>query len=135
MSGMKLLCAAPELIWEAWPMAAPFIERSYGRNDQKVPNGLLDDLRAGRKLLWIAADDDGVAGAIVTAIYELGSGKVCRMHECGGDRMAEWLPLLAEIEQYAKAEGCVRVLTECRPGFSRVLPDYKTTAIILEKVL
>jgi hypothetical protein len=70
---------------------------------------------------------------MVTQIFEMRSGKVCKMMECGGTRLNEWKHLRTEIEEYAKHQGCDRVLVTGRPGWAVALPDYRTTAVVLEK--
>jgi hypothetical protein len=45
------------------------------------------------------------------------------------------LPLIAGIEDYAKAEGCRCVRIIGRRGWARVLPGYEQTFAIIDKRL
>jgi hypothetical protein len=54
---------------------------------------------------------------------------------CGGSNSKEWLPLLAGLERYAKAEDCKAMRIFGRRGWERLLPDYKPARILLEKEL
>lgn len=132
---ITLVCVEPGLTTRFWPMVRDMIDRSYAASDCETPPDLLAELMAGRKLLWIAIDTkDTIVAAMITAMWSMrGGGRMLKMHECGGERLEEWKHLRAEIEQYAKAEGCDRVMIEGRPGWSRLMPDYKLTAVILEK--
>ena len=49
--------------------------------------------------------------------------------------MTRWLPLLGEIEAYAKREGCARVRIFGRKGWLRVLAGYEHKHIIMDKDL
>src|SRR5581483_2696838 len=47
----------------------------------------------------------------------------------------EWLPLIAELEHYARREGCQAMRILGRRGWSRLLPEYRCTRVLLEKPL
>jgi hypothetical protein len=49
--------------------------------------------------------------------------------------MKRWLPLLGEVEAYAKREGCARVRIFGRKGWLRVLDGYEHKHIIMDKDL
>lgn len=129
----ELHCVAPELIEAIWPIAEPFVARSYKHNFQRVPDELATELAQGTKLLWLACEGQRVLGAIVTMLFDTIEGRALKMLECGGDEMAAWMHLHERIEQYAKNEGCSRVLIEGRRGWARQLPDYRMIAVVLEK--
>lgn len=133
MAEVQLCAVDPTLLWQIWPIAAPYIEKAFKRNDHMMPDALLHELRAGEKILWIASDGERVYGAIVTGIFQMNTGKLCKMLDCGGEEMPQWLHLRATIEEYAKAEGCDRLLIEGRPGWQRLFPEFRLVGVILEK--
>ena len=49
--------------------------------------------------------------------------------------MPRWLPLIAEIENYARTEGCTRVRIYGRKGWLRALDGYEAKHIIMDKEL
>jgi hypothetical protein len=49
--------------------------------------------------------------------------------------MDKWLPLLAQIEDWARAEGAALVRIMGRPGWARVLSGYSVTNVVLERQL
>jgi hypothetical protein len=131
---INLVCIPPTDVWKIWPGVSGLIDAGYAASDVPMPNDILDQLRSGTMLLWLAVDEEGqITAAMLTQLFEMRTGKMCKMMECGGDRLREWKHLRAEIEQYAKREGCDRVLVEGRPGWARVLTDYTTIAVVLEK--
>lgn len=131
----NLICVPPEDVWKIWPgKVSVLIDAAYAANDQFLPPTILDELRAGTKLLWLAIDGkDTIVAAMLTALYPMRSGKMCKMMECGGEHLEDWKHMRSQIEEYAKAEGCVRVMCEGRPGWAKVLSDYQMIGVIMEK--
>lgn len=136
MTDVQLIAVDPARVKEIWPAARPLIERAYKDGDQNVPPEILHDLTKGRRLLWLAVDgEEKIIAAMLTQLFNMVSGKMLKMQECGGERMRDWKHLRKRVEDYARAEGCTRVLCEGREGWERIMPDYKRVAIVLEKVL
>jgi hypothetical protein len=90
---------------------------------------------AGTQLLWVAADMRATWAAAVTELTCVGGEKLCTIVACGGRERARWLPLKAELEKFAKAEGCTAIRIHGRRGWAREFPDYRLTRILLEKEL
>lgn len=133
------VCLVPRDRVEAlWSQAETFLRRSYEKNDQLVPADLLEQLMEGYRALWILIQVDSVPlviGAGVTAMFQMKNGRALKIEHLGGDHMEAWSDKRSVIEAYAKSEGCDRVLCEGRPGWTRVLTDYETVAVVLEKRL
>lgn len=131
---IRLICIPPVDVRALWNGVYPMIDAGFAASDVPMPGDLLDQLTKGTRLLWIAMTDrHEILAAMMTQLFPMRTGMACKMLECGGERLAEWKHLREEIEQYAKREGCNRVLIEGRPGWARVLPDYKTVSVALEK--
>lgn len=111
------------------------IEASYIEMDEIPPDGLEQWLCEGKGLLWIAEKDGKIIAALTTSLVNQVSGLVCRMVACGGTEMDRWKEREAQIVEYAKAEGCVKVTAEGRKGWARVLPGYEIKRVYLEKRL
>ena len=97
----------------------------------------LSEIRYGKVLLWIAIEEDGgeIHAAMTTELVPMRPGLVCWMCQCGGDRMLDWSRFHTEIEDYAKKEGCVKVILRGRSGWRRILPGYSVKTVQLEKTL
>jgi GNAT superfamily N-acetyltransferase len=134
---MKLICVPPERAGEFLPLAARFIDAAMARGGLSDADGVHDDVRAGTSLLWLAVDAEArIVGAGVTKLMMSRGAKICFIVAWGCDDHARCAHLLAAIEDFARAEGCVAVRLEGRPGWARALRDhYRTKAVILEKVL
>lgn len=136
MPDIQLMAVDPARVKEIWPAARPLIEKAYKDADQDVPFNILYDLIMGRRLLWLAVDEnEDIIAAMLTQLFNMVSGKMCRMQQCGGARMQEWKHLRKRIEDYARAEGCTSVMLEGRSGWARIMPDYEQVAVVLEKRL
>lgn len=135
MSALQMICIPPEEVWKLWPGPVhDMIDAAFAAADMPLPQDIAEQFKYGHRLLWLVVDTDArIVAAITTQLFEMRSGKICKITESGGSRLAECLPLKAQIEEYAKREGCDRVLIEGRPGWAGVFRDYRTTSIVLEK--
>jgi hypothetical protein len=132
---MQLVCIPPADVHKIWDgTVRDMIDLGFGASDMLMPADILDQLAAGTRLLWVACDYDArIVAAMLTQLFEMRSGLVCKMMECGGSHLSDWVHFRFAIEQYAKREGCSRVLVEGRPGWAGVLKDYRTIGVVLEK--
>lgn len=107
------------------------VDRTNLGRFQEVEDSVLD----GDGLLWIATVDKKIAAAATTVLVKCEHGLVCVLTACGGNDMSQWLPLLAGIEKYAKAENCMALRVFGRKGWERALEGYEVTNVVLEKGL
>jgi len=127
---MYLGLVRPEEIPVVWPHVRFKLQRAIERVglDRFDEEAVFD----GRHLLWAAYDLEGVHAACTTALDVDG---ICTIVACGGKKMKQFLPLLSHIEFYYRNQGCKAMRIIGRRGWSRVLPDYKFKAIIIERPL
>ena len=128
---MKAICVDPARISEFWPHFKHLIDRAIIRVGRADPLIVESRVLDGNLLLWLAYDGQIVHGAAVT---ELDDG-ICTIVACGGENLSLWLPLINDLEQFARDEGCKSVQIIGRKGWVRVLKNYKTKAVILERKL
>lgn len=96
---------------------------------------LVQLIMGGEFQLWIIGDDQ-VRAVVLTELFFAPSGKkVASIRAATGDAAEGWMHLIAELEQWAKAEGCHVIEAVARKGWARRLTDYKMTHVILEKEL
>lgn len=93
---------------------------------------LLTALNDGLATLWVAIDGV-VKMALVTELIDTSQGRECFLRLIGGYDRGEWLPFLANVIEWARAQGCVALEGTMRPGWERVLPDWKKTAVVLRR--
>jgi hypothetical protein len=128
-----LVCIDPAMVRLFWPHARNLIVRAIARGGIGRFADVERDVLAGAALLWLAWDGRAIAAAAVTELVAIDIGKVCVIVACGGRQMRRWLPLIATIEDYARAEGCTRIRFFGRMGWVRVLPHYRMSRVILER--
>ena len=92
-------------------------------------------VRNGNALLWLAWNGEKIKAAAVTELGIANGEKFCTIVACGGHERAQWLPLLAGLEAYGRREGCAAMRIYGRRGWLKLLPEYRTTRVLLEKPL
>lgn len=121
-----------------WPRVGHMVDAGYAAGGDFVPADIIDRVESGRMLLWIAIDDENgeIYVAVTTELIPMRAGLVCWIGQCGGSKMDLWIRFIAQIEEYARNEGCVKTILRGRPGWQRVLADgYKVRTVQLEKML
>jgi hypothetical protein len=158
MPKLRIVCVDPGLADKVWPHVALVIRAAMQRGATGAFQPVAQSVLAGRALVWLATDGERIRAAAVTELHATEWRKVCVIVACGSvssarDRtipavssgrnrinpasagMRSWLHLIGEIEQFAKDEGCAATRIVGRKGWARVLKDYRTKRIILEKDL
>ncbi len=128
---MKTVCVDPQQFDKVWPHVAHLVEgafRKVGLGDFTL---LEKNLEEGKSLLWLAWDGTKIHAVATTDLY----GDHCTISSCAGKHLEQFLPLIKDLEQYARNEGKKSIRVEGRRGWERILKDYKRKAVVLEKVL
>jgi hypothetical protein len=121
----ELVCVSPALTAMAYPHAAALIERAYAASDEFVPDDLPQQFADGLTLLWLEVEDQrAIRAAMTSTLLRRPSGLQCKLVACGGEMMPLWVTHIAQIEDYARGEGCVKVYVDGRRGWERVLSPH-----------
>lgn len=134
-STAELVCVDPKRVHEFWPHVSPLLKAACYRTKLNAFADIEADILSGRSLLWMVWNGRTVESAAATILINSEIGKVCIITVCGGSDMKRWLPLIAQIETYARAEGCKRVRIYGRKGWLHVLEGYEENHIIMDKGL
>jgi hypothetical protein len=125
-----------------WPDITACIEKYCHRfHEEETPQHVLDEVAQGHRRMWLVLDEnDKVVLVPITSIETIaGTGmKQLFLAECGGERLKEAMPLLREIEVWAKQEhGVERARFIARKGWTDYLIPlgYKARAIVFDKEL
>jgi hypothetical protein len=131
----RLICVGPSRVAALWPFARSLIASAMRRGGISDFSAVERDVLGGSALLWLAWDGEEIAAAAVTELAVVHGRKICTIVACGGRARSRWLHLIADLETFARREGCRATRICGRRGWSRVLPDYHATRVILEKEL
>lgn len=134
-STASLVCVDPARIGDLWPHVAPLLRSAFMKTGFALFSDLERDVFNGSALVWLAWNGESIEAAAATALIPTDAGLVCAVLACGGKDMARWLPLLDQIEQWAKIEGCVRSRIVGRKGWLKALPAYREKHVVIEKEL
>lgn len=94
---------------------------------------LLEDLQAGRALMWAVWDGEPVA-VMVGYVQDRPTGRVLWIQFVAGDNMDSWLPALADDgTRFAQESGCVAIEFAGRRGWEKVLSDYNVAGVIMRR--
>jgi hypothetical protein len=130
-----LICIDPAHVLEVWPLARPFILAAMHRAAISDFADVESAVLAGTSLLWLAVEETNIHAAAITALHRVNGDRLCTIVACGGRGRARWLALKSVLEDFARAEGCRAIRILGRRGWARLLSDYATTRILMEKEL
>jgi len=134
-SRCHLICVDPAQAHEFWPHVASLIKAAMEKGRLSSFTDVEHSVRDGRALLWLAWNGETIKAAAVTELSRANGETFCTIVACGGHDRSHWLPLIAGLEAYGKAQGCAAMRIYGRRGWRKLLPDYRTTRVLLEKGL
>ena len=130
-----LICVDPAQVREFWPHVAALIKAAMEKGRLSSFAEVEHAVRNGNALLWLAWNGETVKAAAVTELTHANDETFCTIVACGGHDRSQWLPLLAGLEAYGRAQGCAAMRIYGRRGWRKLLPEYRTTRVLLEKEL
>ncbi|KRR21911.1 hypothetical protein CQ13_07700 [Bradyrhizobium retamae] len=128
-------CIPPQLAREIWPQVREKLYAAVRRTDLSHTVDIARDVLHGDGVLWLACDGQEIEAAAVTLLTRTDRHLVCLITALGGSNMESWLPLLSEVEDWARSEGAALVRVMGRPGWVRVLKNYHVSNVVLERAL
>ena len=131
----SLHCIPPQLAREIWPLVRDRLYAAVRRTDLSHSVDIARDVLHGDGVLWLACEGEEIEAAAVTLLTRTDRHLVCLITALGGSNMERWLPLLSEIEHWARSEGAALVRVMGRPGWGRVLKNYHVSNVVLERAL
>lgn len=131
---VDLCCVNPADVQQIWPQARDLIRAAIERTGLGEFAVTEQQVLSGDQLLWLAISDH-IEAAATTFLAKTSGRTVCILTACAGHERDRWLPLLAQIEKYAKDEGAQAMRIFGRKGWERTLKDYHVEHVVLEKGL
>jgi hypothetical protein len=131
----QLICIDPAQAHEFWPHVASLIKAAMEKGRLSSYADVEHAVRNGKALLWLAWNGERIKAAAVTELTYANGEKFCTIVACGGHERSQWLPLIAGLEAYGRTQGCAAMRIYGRRGWRKLLPEYRTTRVLLEKEL
>ena len=120
---MHISLVPPDQIDNCWPFVRGYLagaaEYTYGRYmTQDVYEGFKKD----GNILWIAFNDEGIKGAVVTNFVQYPRKRFLMILFVGGVGVGEWQrPMIQMLQKYAKDTECDGIESTARLGWERQL--------------
>lgn len=108
------------------------VEATEGRYSAEELYAMAKDTRNN---LWVAFDDSGYKGFVLTSINTYPQRKILAMNFCGGVEFKTWkTPIIDTLKKYAKDFGCDSLEAYGRKGWAKILKDegYKSKFVTFE---
>lgn len=108
---------------------------------EETPDNILRDVIEGDRQMWLVLDEEGKVVLVpITAIETMSAtgAKQLLLAECGGTRLKEAMPLLEQIEEWARREHqAERARFVARKGWRDYLEPlgYQAKAVVYDKEL
>ena len=111
-----------------WPKALGFLGPALNGAD---PEKVKEFIRSGNYQLWMTDKC-----ACTTAINDFPIGKVMTVVHLGGKGLEEWMfEGMSVLESWGRQQSCDRIRINGRDEWSRVLPGFRKTSVVSEKVI
>jgi hypothetical protein len=134
---MELLAVAPDFVERFWPLVKDHVARSLVRcGGEDTVEHIKWKLLTARAQLWVIVENQNVIASGTTEILISNSGiRFLHVMTLGGRGLSAWQHLWGKIEIYARVERCQKIRFEGRPGWAKVLKDYRQPWRVFEKAL
>lgn len=125
--------ALDDALWgQVEAILQPALDREGGR---LTPADIRSAIESREMQLWVAHNDDGsIRSACVTGIAVC-AAKVATLHYAAGELQDFGADNLAEVEAWARAQGCTALDVVGRPGWRRALPGFEKLYEVITKRL
>ncbi len=136
------LLNADELHPSGWSAFAKLIEPVMRHTADYTVENVLANVKSGDMQGWAIVDMDReiCIGAIATRLSTFESGlEACTVVAAATAktklRYADWRAIIAQIEDFARFNDCDIVRIAGRAGWSKILPEYTTSYVCIEKCI
>ena len=131
MSNYHISLVPSEYVDEVWPNVEPYVVKALSYASGKyTPEDVYNLVVEFGYPLWIAFNDEGIKGTVITRFMEYPRKKYLFLEFCGGQDGFSWkAPMLEVLRSWAKDNGCDGIEGAGRDAWQRVFKSegYKRT--------
>lgn len=118
---------------EIWEFVAPLVEKACQRSNGKLsPEWVFGRVANGLMQLWLGTKDGKIAVLVLTEITQYDATRALSIVAVTGKDRDGWIEHVETLKAYAKSIGCKTLEAWARPGWERILKDWKKTHVLLE---
>lgn len=121
-----------------WPWVVEHIAKALrcGGAEGWSLESVRQDLKEGRKLLWVGHREGQVVSVMVTEVVDLPHKAVMHVYAVGGYRLEDWIDVFDQsVMHYAKELKLDAVQAYAREGVSKLLKrkGWKRSVVVMER--
>ena len=122
MSDVHVSLVPSEYVLDVWPGVEPFIVEALKFASGKYePEDVRNLIVEYNYPLWIAFDDGGIKGAVITRFAQYPRKKYLYLEFCGGKDGFSWkAPMLRVLRSWAKDNDCDGIEGAGRDGWQKI---------------
>lgn len=122
MSEYKISLVPDDKVLEAWPLAEAFLARAVPfTNGRYELEDIFDALLHNYHNLWLVFNDEGVHGALITAIKLYPRKRYLDLAFIGGDNGHAWKDQMLDIlQRWAYDNSCDGIEASARLGWQKI---------------
>lgn len=111
-----------------------FIEACKHSNGESSPQSIVDSILSGAVTLVAFMRGLVPQSILILTISQFGTGKrILEVVLASGSGMRDWMKFETQMDDLARSYGCHAIRMIGREGLQRMLPEWKRTAIVLER--
>jgi hypothetical protein len=119
---MQVSAVPAEYVKQVWPDIKEYMQGAadytYGRYDV---DDILESITDYDHVLWIAFNEEGIKGAVVSSFVDYPRKRMLCMQFCGGIEVTTWQgPMLELLQRWSKDNDCDGIESTGRVGWSKV---------------
>ena len=121
---MKILLIPPNEVSSIWNDVAPIIDKALRGEEELIASDFLEPIKIADAFLWIIVDETEIESAVITAFIEYPRKKSCSIEAWAtksGYKFDEVYPLIEEIKNFARINGCDFMEAKVRKGLAKKL--------------
>lgn len=127
-NGYAASCVPTQMTDEAWPAVRHLIAEALEYAHGHSPEDVLARIQGGQSQLWVVEKDMLIVGCAVTEVCSYPRSRTLQIWLLCGIDLEKWKPCIAQLETFAKAQGCDFIEATGRRGLEKMIRDLGFTS-------
>jgi hypothetical protein len=118
-----------------WPQISSFVDAIIERDGGRITTeDVRQNIEDGTYHVWTVLSGR-MEAVVLCEIQDYPRKRACIIRGCAGKRAPEWIGLLEHVEVWAKENQCSIIELCGRRGWQKLMPDFQSTGVFMEKIL